>query len=789
MDERKTLLDCVRYHHGAALKGARLDSGSLAYLVYEADNIAAGTDRREKEEGEGQGFVWSQLLASVFNVFDRGQGEKRFYRLSTLDAKRPDCAFPLPIKDAHSASRSEYAAIMEKIKANFEVVSPLTMSPEELLRILEDTLSFVPSSTNEGEEPDISLYAHVKVTAAVAAALLAYFGEKYEYPDYRKLCLEQGREGRKEMRFLLISGEFSGLQKFIYSVPEKGALRLLRGRSFYLDVALENIADELLSRLSLSRANLIYSGGGHFYILAANTKGTRETLREAARGVNRRLAQLFGAGLYFACGAAPVSAAELMGEEPGESVFARAAQEAAKSKLCRYQDDEELLSELTDEGSELNRLKDGSRECKICRRAASAAELSHYHADRETEDSGEACPVCNAMYDLGRALVDGDTEAFAVLSERADAPFALALPSPFEPCFLTAVPDKELERLSGRGVLRHIYDKNGSRTGELIRTRLWVADYAARDEVGKVLDFKELAEAAGDEVRGIRRLGILRADVDFLGASFIAGFLGRMATLSRLASLSGALSFFFKFYLKALCHGELPKGQEHFSLFGKRAAERKVHVVYAGGDDLFIVGAWDDLLELSVDLRRAFSTFTNDKLSFSAGLGLFSASYPIYHMALDTGALEDEAKEAGKDRVALWGAATETAAEGRPYVPCFKWQELTEDVVGEKLAFLLSHFNLAGINGEDKGRLPCGKSLLYRLLELLSLYGSRFNLARFAYTLARMEPQRREYAAHPELKKCYAEVRDRLFTWGRRVKSREPLVTAINLVIYRMREK
>lgn len=57
---------------------------------------------------------------------------------------------------------------------------------------------------------------------------------------------------------------------------------MLRGRSFYLDIALENIVDELLEELHLSRANLIYCSGGHFYILADNTKETQDTAKAVA---------------------------------------------------------------------------------------------------------------------------------------------------------------------------------------------------------------------------------------------------------------------------------------------------------------------------------------------------------------------------------------------------------------------------------------------------------------------------------------------------------------------------
>ena len=47
--EETEILNCIRYHHGDALKRAKdLAPDSLAYLSYIADNMASATDRREK---------------------------------------------------------------------------------------------------------------------------------------------------------------------------------------------------------------------------------------------------------------------------------------------------------------------------------------------------------------------------------------------------------------------------------------------------------------------------------------------------------------------------------------------------------------------------------------------------------------------------------------------------------------------------------------------------------------------------------------------------------------------
>lgn len=63
----KEILNCVRYHHISALKGAKLQENDLAYIVYLADNIAAFADRRKKEGEDVSGFDLSVPLQSIFN--------------------------------------------------------------------------------------------------------------------------------------------------------------------------------------------------------------------------------------------------------------------------------------------------------------------------------------------------------------------------------------------------------------------------------------------------------------------------------------------------------------------------------------------------------------------------------------------------------------------------------------------------------------------------------------------------------------------------------------------------
>ncbi len=778
----KAVLRCVRYHHGKDLAQAHLAADDPAYVVYEADNLAAGLDRRTQAEDVQKSFDWSLSLENVFNVFD-GAEKKSYYPLKPLKAEE---TVNYPVSDGRPvASRGIYAEIENTLKMNFGHRTPQGMEVNELLRILEDTLSYVPSSTATDEVCDISLYDHVKMTAAVTAALLRYM-QSHGIMDYQDFCYTHGREHREEELFLLVSGDFSGIQKFIYRVETKGAMRMLRGRSFYLQMVMENSIDDILEKLSLSRANLIYSGGGHFYLLADNSDETKEILDTAFREINRKLMAAYGTSLYMAGGYAALTAEELIhGEEGKENIFRRVGDAVSKRKQQRY--DEEAVRLLTDENSAINTVSPGMRECALCHRMTEESELSPYAAkQKDDEEIIEVCPTCQGMYALGRDLIDKKS-FFAVLDTAVKG--SLPIPGAWGDRYLKAIRPSEGKELLRDGHLVRVYSKNASNTDEIIATRLWVGDYAAEED-GAVLDFADLAERSGGEKdeKSICRLGVLRADVDWLGAVFAAGLPEKYATLSRYTALSRSMSLFFAKAVSDICQKKLPKGESPFYLFGEKGKARCIHVVYAGGDDLFLVGAWDDLLEFAVDLRKTFRSYTNEKLSFSAGLGLFSPTYPILHMAEETGDLEDRAKKempAVKDCLALFGDGV--LKEGKTALPIFRWHTFEDKVWREKIGFIKSHFILEGINEKEPpaGKIKSGKSLLYRLLGLLT--AEKFNLARFAYTLARLAPQGK---MTEEEQKTYEEIRMQFFRWGRAdTEERLQLETALRLVIYRMREK
>lgn len=767
-------LRSVKYHHADMAKRLTEDN-DLAYIVYEADNIAAGTDRREVQDSESSGFDRQASLESVFNVFGASEGsEKTAYYLRGL-MKDKDMLYPQPKTDIQSPA-SMYKEIIEDLKHNFERRKPDDMEVNEMLQILEATLSYIPSSTATNQPADISLYEHVKLTAAFAAAMYRRFkAEGIE--DYQSYCFgEKNEECREKAMYLLVSGDISGIQKFIYTIPSKGALKNLRGRSFYLEILTEHVVDELLIMTGLSRANLLYTGGGHFYLLMPNTEEVVSQLQQFENLLNEWFLKHFGNRLYIALGWSEFSANEIMSKGTGiGSVYRRVGKILSERKLRRYS--KEQLADMFDWGSELNSVGDGMRECSVCHTSANSDLLRPYVLG---DDGALACDTCNALAQLGQDVLN--KEVFIVTSA---AEGGIELPGFGEKRYLKAVTPAEAEQ---RDDLVRVYVKNKVWTGEKMATRLWVGDYSVRKDDGSgCLEFSELAELSGGgkEKAGIERIGVLRADVDNLGAAFVAGISREFATVTRTAVLSHQLSVFFKRYINELCEGNVnginEKEYSQFSLFSReKDKKRDVHIVYSGGDDMFIVGAWDDLIELAVDIRRAFRRFTNDKLTFSAGIGLFKSAFPVSQMARIAGELESYSKKnTAKNSITLFGASADDGPYSNPIA--YKWDVFTDKVCGQKLGFLQRCFYFDEKQTEEN-KLFIGKGGLYRIMQLMAeCEAKHINIARIAYTLGRMEPKDRKKMP------AYNEIRESIYKWSLNESDRSELITAIQLLVYSLR--
>ena len=781
-EETERLLNCVRYHHKDYLQKAKLDKNDLAYIVYEADNIASGMDRRENE-GEEKGFDPKLNLDSIFSVFysDKEIQVANKYPLIYKDINK---SFNYPRTDISLATNSNYEALLNKIKSHFITKDISQISINQLLQIIEEGFSYVPSSTNRAEVCDISLYVHSKITSAVASCMKLYFDEQ-QIQDYKKYCFNSGSKiFRNEKIYLLVSGDISGIQDFIYTIPSKGALKTLRGCSLYIDLLLEEFIDEYLEQIGLSRANVLYSGGGHFYILAPNIEDTKKAIDKLQAKMNRWLMENIGINLYLAIGTAECSANNLMKSEAQGNLFATVNKKLKDDKTIRYSKDEDFLEHIFNVENEKDTAK---KECNICHNLVD--KLWIYNSDEEI-----ACEFCLNLYKLGQDILTQDL-VFVISEEKIDG--GIKIFGKDKDLYMYAVNIADIDMFKGK-ILR-IYSKNNLLENDLA-IRLYLADYSAKNENDEVMTFDDLAKSSCKIDKGIKRLGVLRLDVDDLGIAFSSGFVSdkdkiednlRYATLSRYADLSKDISMFFKVAINKICAGDLTGcvdfEEKAFNIFGiAKAPKRKVNIIYAGGDDLFLVGAWDEVLEVAIDINRAFKQFTNGKLTLSAGMAMFSPTYPISKMAEIAGLLVQMSKsKKDKNSIALFGMETNLKANGQ--LECkhiYTWADFEMKVCKEKMNYLLARLSF---DGDKFNKLSVGKSLIYRLMDLIQLADEdKLNIARFAYVLARMQPKQDK---DEQKRKVYEDFVSKMYQWINNNEDKKQLATALNLLVCYLRDK
>ncbi|MCX7830773.1 MAG: hypothetical protein N2445_06915, partial [Acidobacteria bacterium] len=140
--------------------------------------------------------------------------------------------------------------------------------------------------------------------------------------------------------------------------------------------------------------------------------------------------------------------------------------------------------------------------------------------------------------------------------------------------------------------------------------------------------------------------------------------------------------------------------RDSFSGYLNRLFEKEfknqVYVVYAGGDDLFIIGPYKEIYELAKVIRDKLSEYSsgNRAITISAGYSIVKPEEPITRMGHIAEEELDKSKRGDKDQITIFGETV-------------KWSELKE--LEEVKKTLEKYYKEELI----------AKSLLYDILSLL----------------------------------------------------------------------
>lgn len=178
----------------------------------------------------------------------------------------------------------------------------------------------------------------------------------------------------------------------------------------------------------------------------------------------------------------------------------------------------------------------------------------------------------------------------------------------------------------------------------------------SKDSNGQIKDFEDYA-TTDDGAKGDTYLGILRMDVDGLGKRFIQGF----DTLDAYKDFSNGVSSFFENDIEKKLLKEPTKTNGCYKKYLK--------IIYAGGDDLFIIGRWDKLIEFAYLIHeRTLEKFDrapyqwtdtdtgkSKHISISGGIAIVKPKFPIAKAAEMAGEAEEAAKQGEKNAFNMFG--------------------------------------------------------------------------------------------------------------------------------------
>jgi len=686
----------------------------LARLVAAADRLAAAERRELEEEGEVRG---PQQLRSILAGVAGPETGWRFpatswyYPLCPLGSYTRETLFPSQTPLQEEPCRQAYRRLWEGFLREHQHLprEPFAAYFTSLYFLLQKYTWCIPSAYYRAE-PDVSLFDHARITCALATCL--WLDQTPE--DELEALLHPAEEGEaiRRERFLLVGGDVSGVQRFLYTISSQGALRGLRGRSFYLQLLAQAIVRRLLRAWGLSLPHLIYEGGGHFYLLAPLR--ARETLPALRRELSQALVETHRGALFVALDAVPLSATHLLKPAELTEGFRRLAEQlnAAKrrkgSELPLAYLEERLFTPQPGGGPE-------HRACRVCRGEIDDAPTE---PPADPDDPQRKCPLCRGLEELGDRLRRGSS----LLLWEIEAPPPAAHPAGAsgtgsghgqELALAPAIPGGGWQRaLRWLGLEAMVL-----RPGQPLRPdqrpvvppgaqatllRLQDADFEAAhkeaatlglphaaigfhllaqatplstEQPDAVADFEELASSS----TGIKRLGYLRADMDNLGQIILRGLCqadaagqpiaqSDRASLSRRAALSFSLRLFFEGWLSTLCDAYNPRARSTPS--GAPAGSDRLYLIYGGGDDLFLAGAWDAVAKAAAEIAQTLREFAghNPAVHLSAGIALRPPKYPLYRVAEEAGETLEAAKRLdGKDAISLlsWPLPRESYAHAR----------------------------------------------------------------------------------------------------------------------------
>ncbi len=585
----------------------------------------------------------------ISNPFD----EKELFEMIKLEDVINSKEITFKVKDRKSV-KNKHKRILTEIEKydNFS----------ELLNVLENKYSYVSVYKSL---PSTSLFEISKLLFALIKIL-------------------KDKEN-KQIQFKLVNGGITGVQKFIYTVPNKGCLKTLRARSFYLEFIISHSINEVLKRMGSNSCNILFIGGSNFMFFVEDTKNNERILEEFKLQVNKWLIKHFNLSIYLEMETEIFK--EIGKKENKDNMGIEDAKRRIDSKLKENKNSKyrevELKYILEKEEENHTGTTEQCTSCKVSK--------DYKVVIKRENDIGYMCDDCFSLYKLGEKLSTQTRNTLSV--------------------YTTSKEEKEIEiPYIGEGTKYSYirFDDNKIKTGNNDVLKYNINKWSGTNKNISIASYQNVEEgkiihnSIDDIVNSDNRISILRADVDDLSEYF------KNKDFFVKNAISKQLTIFFKLYIQNLCMSlSEDKNESVLDKLGESKENTVPLIIYAGGDDIFIIGSTKDIIKMSILLNEEFKKFTNKKLKISSGIGIFKPNLPVSKAGEMTGEIEAVAKKGDKNKVALFNALD--------IEHCYKWNDF-KDVIA-KVEYICEKLKIT--DNLDEEELKKGNTFIHNIYSFI----------------------------------------------------------------------
>ncbi len=619
--EKNKILNLVKYHHtdeNYLPEELKKDEKfrELLDILKEADTKSAIHEREEKENEEIIRSLQKIFDEIKINIENKESKMKEFFppvTLSKFNEKLEDLAKNLEsdIFDFKGEGFNEYKEILNDLKEYFSEFDLYDLSINRykintLNSILMVSTRFVPSAFYYSE-PNVPLYDHLKMTAAIAQIIY--------------------RTREKEKKFILIHGDIIGVQKYIFryfkssTADDKGTKRL-RGRSFTIKIINDSIINYILDELDLYQFNVLFDSSDKFFIIAPYSDENINKLQKIRENVERFLYDKYrdiNLSLVWKEENIDILTKDNLGD-----FIQNLIDEANKRKY-------EILSDIKLNENLFILSNDANNLCEKC---------GIRHAVKNN-----SCEICAMEENVGETLVkikniyradSPISDTFLLFDFDDDRKYYYN----FDENLLEK--SEKLKKLEIISINDFSYEPNNlnSKNDVLISWRpVLQGDYVPK--IGSYAkSINDLVCFSKDKNRACSYVGVLKGDVDNMGQILRYGFIRPDSQYYNFTKYS-AFSFFMNLY---------------FTLIINKIAEKNdIYIAYSGGDDLVAIGEINQIISFSKDLNSTFRKWVkNPEITFSAGIAMVDNGYPIWRAINKAEEYLEKSKKGSKNKITIF---------------------------------------------------------------------------------------------------------------------------------------